>query len=69
VFSFFYRHDGRALFLKKKTFLLGFCRTAYPLIELARFFRETLLKRICLIDILSLNKNNLSKLLLLDNPQ
>jgi len=41
----------------------------YPLIELARIFREILLERISLIDILSLNKNNLSKLQLLDNPQ
>ncbi len=41
----------------------------YPLIELSRIVRETLLDRICLVDILSLNIRSLLKLRLADSPQ
>lgn len=41
----------------------------YPLIELSRIIRETLLDRISLLDILSLNIRSLLKLRLSDSPQ
>ncbi len=41
----------------------------YPLIELSRILRETLMERICLVDILSLNAQTLFRLKTLDDPQ
>lgn len=41
----------------------------YPLIELSRVLRETLLDRVSLVDILSLNSRTLFKLKAVDNPQ
>ena len=41
----------------------------YPLIELSRILRETLLDRVSLVDILSLNSRTLFKLKTVDNPQ
>lgn len=41
----------------------------YPLIELSRIIRETLLDRVCLVDILSLDVRNLFRLKNVDNPQ
>jgi hypothetical protein len=41
----------------------------YPLIELSRVLRETLLDRVSLVDILSLNSRTLFKLKAVDSPQ
>ena len=41
----------------------------YPLIELSRVLRETLLDRVSLVDVLSLNSRTLFKLKVVDNPQ
>jgi hypothetical protein len=57
------------LIYEPKTYIQYQTRFRYLMIVLSRIERETLLDRVCFVDLLSLNEKNLSPLNKLDDPQ